>query len=566
MFRHRQIAGKLSVRVNPPFRRTTMCPFAGALLAVFLLCAGPGVARADPRDAIVAADMRAVAREIVDLYERHDLSWAHWIAWDIGSYTTTYWYFDPGEERIVAGDMPRDGEVDDYWATWSAVLTDGNWAPASFFRSQDEAREMARYNQFVLALHESAHAITYRYDPSHRERHDYSVNCREYYADRLTAAVLQNEADRDADMARWRQRYVELVTAMGATIPERYRVRAADYAAFEADCAVIGIKQPTPDSMQQYASAYFTRYAALLKVRLPELDSVFGAHLKGRRRAEASAFAPAPEWLGNRLETIGEIDAVIDPLLGRASVLAVRNAYRAVAFGADETLYAAEAAIDPGSGEVMVIFGLASGELARVETSGVWTVPPERIRLTSIAVFSPRMFLAAFEEGDDQVRIARFERNGQGWVATALPSRTGAATASVFRVGDGRLFIAYSRLANGARAETGKTWLVDDIDPQSGAVRASATVPVEAKHPVGADPHGRLYFFGSSLLVRAEREPDITRVAGNALAGNRDGDSETGEIDDIQIAQYQEDGSLLILDVKAGDPRRQLLRRLARDR
>ena len=78
-------------------------------------------------------------------------------------------------------------------------------------------------------------------------------------------------------MARWRARYLELVTAMGETIPEQYRYHIPDFAALEADCALIDVAQPTPQTMQPYASAYFERYRVLLEAGGAHLPVAFEA-------------------------------------------------------------------------------------------------------------------------------------------------------------------------------------------------------------------------------------------------------------------------------------------------
>ena len=280
----------------------------GALAALFSLVAG--AAAASSADALRAGSMEAMIPEIVDTYVRAGLSWDTSITWDIGPFTTTYWYYDLSEDKIIVGAVPTPDEVDAYWQEWSRVLTDGHFDPDDFFASDDEAEELARYNQFVLATHESAHAITYRYDFEHLARHDYAINCREYYADRLTVAILNDEAGRDPDMARWRERYADLAIAMGQSIPEEFRYTIDSFAALDDNCALIDVAQPTPDNMQPYASAYFERYRVLLEADLPPLAEVFHEHLTRYAEERVDAMPLDPERASVEVVNLSERPAV----------------------------------------------------------------------------------------------------------------------------------------------------------------------------------------------------------------------------------------------------------------
>ena len=187
---------------GPSSQARALAQPTGMALATWLACIV--AAGATPRDAIANGDMTAATKEIEKIYVDQGLSWPPFMRWEIGPYTTTYWYYDTTDEKIVAGDMPKPDEIASYWKTWSRALTAGNWDPDGFFASDEEALQLARYNQYVLATHETAHVMTYRYDPEHRERHGYEINCREYYADRLSLVLIgpYDDPDRFAELLR----------------------------------------------------------------------------------------------------------------------------------------------------------------------------------------------------------------------------------------------------------------------------------------------------------------------------------------------------------------------------
>ena len=542
----------ISSQYYPTLRKTALAA------AVTVLLAAP--ATATPRDAILSGDMRAVTSEIEKLYADHGLSWADWIEWEIGSFTTTYWYYDDIEAKIVAGDMPGPGQAGAYWQAFSDVLTDGNWRSSGFFSSDAEALEMARFNQWVLATHESAHAITFRYDYEHTKRYDYHVNCREYHADRLTAAILQDVAKRDPDMARWRARYLELVTEMGASIPDEYKVTQADYAALEANCKVMEIYQPTPDRMQAYASAYFARYKALLEAELPPLDAVFDKHLKARNREKTDTFPAAAEWSGHVLETVEENEGVYDYLFNKAKTLDGR-AQRAAAFAPDDTLYVAESSSALDSGQIQIVFGPHDGKFESVAETLDWHRESEAITLVSIAVYSPDLFFAAFEEEGYHSAVLRFDRGEEGWAHRLLVGFDRFGKAQVFRAPDGRLLLALSEYKFDDREETDDSWRVADFDPESGESISFVDLPVIIRHPVGADSEMRLFFSYASMLIRLDEEGNLARVTGNGLNGRIDGDIENAEIDGINIFQINANGAIALDEIPGAYPR-QAIRRL----
>ncbi len=532
---------------------------AGAALAAWLAAAG--VATANPRDAIANGDMAAATKEIENTYIEHGLSWPPFVRWEIGPYTTTYWYYDTTDEKIVAGDMPKPGEIADYWKTWSRALTAGNWDPDGFFVSNEEALQLARFNQYVLATHETAHVMTYRYDPEHRERHGYEINCREYYADRLTHAILQDLASDDADMARWRARYLELVTDMRGAIPAEFDVGDANFMALEADCATLKVEQPSPTELRAYASAYFTRHRALMMAELPPLGEVFATHLEALRAQKAGRFAPADDMPPMRIETLRDVGELETGLTGIDPQTNARIE-RAVAFDPAGELWQATLSHVSGSDKAVLAFGRVGGTVAPLAPQTTLLRATDRLSLTSLVVFSPDLFFLAFAESPARALVLRASRNGGQWALDVIADDEGFGTANVFRSASGRFFAAFSRRSGSGT--TDNSWSVGEFDPlKAGDPLGSVHLPVAAKEPVAADENGRLLFSGFSMLVRIETEPKISRIAGNALRGNRDGDAVAGELTDIVAAQAMPDGSMLLLDRKADDWDSLLVRRLA---
>ena len=511
-------------------------------------------APADPRAAIVSGDMGAVIHEIEALYHAHGLSWADWIEWKVGPYTTHYWYYDDDAHEIIAGAIPKPGEVADYWLNWSRMLTDGYFDPDGFFRSAQEALELARFNQWVLATHESAHAITFRYDPGHLARHGHDINCREYHADRLTAAILQDEARRDPEMAHWRERYLDLVTAMGASIPEEYTVIAADYAALEADCSVMAIEQPTPDGMQAYASAYFARYRALLEAELPPLDAVFATHLTDRIAQVSGRFPTLDGWAGGTVKTLRRHAKIHDSYIFPATHLADGWAYRASAFGPDGRTYIAEADYDIDRDVMTVGYGPADRPIEIVAKDIAWPSDAFAAKITSIAVLGPGEFSAAFEVDGESAKVMRFRRSDDGWRRDVVAETDEYGRAYVFRSAGDDLLIGYSLARAKAPDGPDKTWRLALLDGESLLETRSTTIPVPADSPVGADVAGRLYFANRHMVFAVDGDGNIFRQAGSGLEGNRDGTIETAQFSDVELLQFTREGDVLILDTAADDP------------
>lgn len=534
-----------------------------AMPALILTGAGLSVAKGQegPLEALRSQDMSALIEEVQGLYEENGISWAAHIDWDIQSYRTVYWYYNPRNEKIVVGDLPSPAQVADYWQTWSQSLTDGNWEPDTFFMSASDAHDMALFNQFVLTLHESAHAVTYRYDPDHRQRHDYEVNCREFYADRLTAAMLQHLGQKESDLERMRKRYLDLVRAMHKTIPDQYLVAKADYADLVHDCAIIDVDQPTPDSLQAYASAYFARWEALLMVELPPLDKVFKTHLENPLQQRIGWAEPAPEWANGRMTTLRDTERLADRLLNAGQVL--DGGKRAAAFTPEGALWFSEARFHKETFTLEYVYGQAENGSVAPSQIMRWPRNSTHIVLRSIAAFGADSFVATFEESPYRTSLVRFDLRAGVWAPRILAEWENTTRAVAFRSADNRLFAGLTHFLDPQTGMTDKSyWTIIEYDLQTGKALGSHDVPVETKNALGVDGAGQLYVVAQNQIFRVDAQQNVARIAGTGLQGRRDGSIDRAELGWVQVLQHFPDGSVMLLDGVPGNSAAQMIRKL----
>jgi hypothetical protein len=534
-----------------------------AFLAIILVVTGTsiGPSKAGPLEALRDGDMGALIQQIKGLYEDHEISWADHIDWEIQTYKTVFWYFSASENKIVVGDLPTRDQVADYWRTWSQTLTDGNWDPDSFFVSPTDAYDMALFNQYILTTHESAHAVTDRYDPDHRLRHDYEVNCREFYADRLTAAIVQHTARTQPELERRRARYLDLVQSMHRTIPAQYLVASADYSDLERDCAIIQIDQPTPQTLQPYASAYFTRWQALLEIELPPLKIMFETHLKKRRQQRYDLAPQVAEWSTGHLQTLRKTDN----LAGRNQNdgLILDGAKRAAAFAIDGTLWFAETRFNAETSELEYIYGMAEGAPEPKSYTMRWPRPSTHITLRSIAAFGPNSFVATLQENPYRINLVQFERRDGIWMPRILDEWENTARAYVFRTAENSIFVGLTHFRDREAEKTDKSyWAFKQYDLTTGKLLGSHDIHIESKQAVAADDEGRFYVAIHRQIYRIDRLQDVKRIAGTGLEGVRDGAIEQAEFGEVQALQFFPDGSALLLDNMPGDPNGQMIRKL----
>lgn len=516
---------------------------------------------ASPLEALRNSDMRAMIQEVIAIYEDHDISWASYIDWEIQSYKNVYWYYSHGEKKIVVGDLPSKDQIGDFWQNWSEALTDGNWDPSSFFKSAEDAYDMALFNQFVLTIHESAHAVTYRYDPDHRKRHDYEINCREFYADHLTAAILQHTARQQPELDRMRKRYLDLVRSMHSAIPSEYLVASADYSDLVEDCAIIAVEQPTPDSLQAYASAYFTRWEALLVSELPGLEDMFVTHLKSHLQQRFKWVEQAAEWKDGQLLTLRSVDHIADRILNAGRIL--DGGKRATAFAPDGTLWIAEARFDSKTLELEYVYQRAEGTPVPSTYSLLWPRDSTHITLKSIAAFGMDRFFATFQEAPSRTNLIQFDLHNGVWVPRILAEWENTSKAFVFRTADNRVFSGVTNFFDSATEKTVKSyWAVKEFDLMTGEILGSHDIPVETNQALAIDGSGRLYLDAHNQIFHVDQLANIKRIAGIGLEGARDGQVSKAELGWVQALQFFPDGSALMLNDSLDDPDMQMIRKL----
>lgn len=519
------------------------------LLLVLALMATP--ARAIDPAALLAtmerADTAGMTALVEDIYREAGISWNDTLRWTLRGHDYTFNYFDPLGQEIVIGSIPTAGEVAAYWQNWSRTLTGGAWQGEAFFADASEPAALAAFNAFVIALHEAGHAMTYRYDPGHTARHDYEVNCREFYADRLAAAALDDLAEIEPRIAALRQRYIDVMVSMNAAIADRHRYRIDGLAALQADCALIHVEQPTPETLEPYASAYFERQRLLLGASLPTLRDMAETYLFPHL-AEFMAHMPyravSP---GYRLRSIGRV-ANFPP----ASSDGEGPGVHAAGFDLEGRLYLAELDYDEASGLATLNYG-PRGAPRPVVDRQPYPVPVEGLGLVGVApVSADRAFLVLEEDQGPRSDFALFaaDRVGAGWQLQRISAVGGMKLAAVLQAPDGRIFfLASDRPAPWSFNEG---WVAVEIDPVT--LEGKSATPYQGIYgqPLAIAEDGDLITVAYRLLYEFNAEAGFDVIAGNHLEGSKDGTDPAGtELVDPVAAQLLPDGRLLFLDLGA---------------
>jgi len=517
--------------------------FALATLLAGLAAPAAALDRPALRAALDSGDTRAMTRAVEAIYAEAGVSWDDAVTWTFKPYDYTFNYFDWMEDVIVLGAMPMPDEVDAYWQNWSRTLTGGRWQGSAFFASEAEAAELARFNQFVLALHEAGHAVTYRYDYEHLARHNYAVNCREYYADRLTMGALDDLAETDPAFEGLRTRYVALMASMNATIAEADRHHIESFAALDADCAVIEVAQPTPETLQPYASAFFERQRLLAGADLPPLKELVATYLEARRAEfmEAMPYAKLPQDYA--LETIDTL-----PDITPASAYSANEDAAAMAFDLEGKLHMAQLGYEKADRHLTLSYG-PRGALQKVVDRAPYPVDVDDLRLIDVVPLAHDWLLALIaEEHGAQQEFALYEikpRDGD-WQFALMDRLDGMALARLLQAPDGTLLLLAS--ADGQRYGFNPGWVSVDfkLDGQLGAGRSYEGI---YGVPLAVEADGDLVTEAFDLLMVFDDKANFNVIAGNHLPGRRDGTRpEATEVRDTSFAQALGDGRLLLVD------------------
>lgn len=517
--------------------------FALAALLAGLAASATALDRPALRAALDAGDTEAMTRAVEAIYTEAGVSWDDAVTWTFKPFDYTFNYFDWMEDVVVLGTMPTSDEIDAYWRNWSKTLTGGRWQGADFFAGPAEAAELARFNQFVLALHEAGHAVTYRYDYEHLARHNYAVNCREYYADRLTMGALDDLAKADPELDQLRTRYVALMASMNASIAEADRYHIESFEALDADCAVIDVAQPTPETLQPYASAFFERQRLLAGADLPPLKQLVATYLDARRTAFMADMPYAKVPADYALETIEDL-----PETRPASAYSANDEAYAMAFDLEGQLHLGQLIFDRTDRRLTLSYG-PRGALRPVVNLAPYPVEVDDLRLIDVVPLAHDWLLALIaEEHGAQQDFALYEikpRDGD-WDFALMDRIDGMALARLLQAPDGTLLLLAS--ADGQRYGFNPGWVSLDfkLDGQLGAGRSYDGI---YGLPLAVEADGDLVTQAFDLLMVFDTTASFNVIAGNHLPGRRDGTRPEGtEVRDTSFAQVLPDGRLLLVD------------------
>ena len=495
---------------------------AGLLTALGLSAA----AAADPTDlwnAIEAGNDLDMATYVEDHYRDAGASLNDGLTWSFEPYDIIVNYYSDDELLIVLGAMPAADEVAPYWRNWSNALTGGQWDPAAFFADETEARRLARFNQFVLAAHEYGHALSYRYDPRHVERHDYAVNCREFYADRLSTAMV-TEATADPKLAALQARYVALMASFNAAIPAPAHYDIALLDQLQADCASVHVDQPTADTMAPYASAFFERQRLLLAAGPAPLADIYATSLfppLAERSPPGSGFAGGVETLG-----------LLDQITGAPTP----EGSRRFPILAPDGIFLVE--IDAT--------GRASYGRAGEELSALPFDP--NLKIESATGFTPdHLMLTAndWREAELDVRLYDIRRTDGAWAVTEVewvPEEL--INAYVIRdPTDGAYLVSMSLVGDHPALFTRTAFDPETLAPEPAVVLASSGLPL------AVGPNGEYFVFEDHAVWVETPGGGVQRFAGNLLQGAKDNaDPLAAEFFEPPAGLSTVDGGLLLFD------------------
>lgn len=228
--------------------------------------------------ALLNSNTETAMQLVQQLYEKNGVLFGD-VEWVYKEPTQVYNYYDAFGPRVILGRMPKPGkETQEYWINWRKVLTNDGWDAQQFFKDEAEMQLMANYNIVVLIAHELGHYFQDYYDVTVAMPGD-NVNGRELFADRFSIALTNELANADPRFAKLKQRYLELVQSMNATVPDSNRYSKEQGRLLVAYPDSIRVDQPSfddPKTMQPYASAFFERHRVLLsgEIALPTLKQI----------------------------------------------------------------------------------------------------------------------------------------------------------------------------------------------------------------------------------------------------------------------------------------------------
>lgn len=522
------------------------------LIATALALATGSAQAADPADLVEAidrADTVRMTRLVAERFRHAGISINEGLVWRLQPFDETFNWYNVFTDTILIAEMPRAGETEAYWSGWSTLLTGDEWDWRSFFEDDDEALRLARFNQFFLAAHEYGHAVTYRYDPDHEKRWDGSINCREYLADRLAAAMLVELAGEHAAFGRLRDRYRALIAEINAHIAPADRYDPPDFAAIEADCRIMDVRQPTVSTMTPYASAFFARQTTLLAQDLPPLGDLHAAHLR-------------PWWDERRLPDSGRAGAVttlapVEGLDGAAPAILADGTSRELAFAPDASLMVVEERIEVVDGRVHAGFayGRVGEPIEVVMRFGPIDGPADPAGIDNsrgIASLGPDRFLllnSGFGGAAEEIFLIDLRRGSDGWRLRIVPmGAAGATDTRVLADAAGGIHVLLNDLA--ATIEGQRRWRHLRLDAETLETKSETPLSTDLTGlPVAFELDGSLVLQdGAQLAIAAPGEAPLALAGG--LRGFKDGDEAMRAEFQARslVVSMREDGGALVLD------------------
>jgi hypothetical protein len=454
------------------------------------------------------------------------------LRWLAQPYNEVVNWYDQYAISITLAVFPRTPEeVAGYWDTWAKLLTAGTWDWRAFFADADEAALLANYNQFVLAAHEYGHALTFRYDWNHVARMDDSINCREYFADRLAAGLVEEAAAAAPALAALRQRYIALMAAINANVPLASRYAAPSFAALDADCRVLEVVQPTAETMTPYASAFFVRQGLLHAQDLPPLSEMYRRYLfphLAADRPEASGLA-GPVTSGERFDGV--------PIAATPSALKYDT--RFFTFAPDGALYLVDVGEDNDSvpPRYRFAYGPIGGPVEEVvpirSVEGITWDSGDYFDLEGAVAMAPDRFLVMssdnwFDITRQLLFDVRRDDDGRWTVAVRDMDEAGisAFTSRLLTNARGQLFL-YHRRADAALDAYSSTykWERNELDPATLDTIATTTFPASWDDiPIATGFAGETYFSAANSILVSGADGIQRVLAGSGLQGMVDSD------------------------------------------
>jgi hypothetical protein len=495
------------------------------LLAGLLTALGLSTATAATIDDLYAAletsDTDEVTSFVTEYYRDAGISVNETLTWEHQAFDEIVNWYNQHTEVIMLSNLPANAEeVAAYWQNWSKVLTQETWDWRSFFADEAEAALVANFNQFLLAAHEYGHALTYRYDPEHERRADYAINCREYPADRLAAALLDELAEKDQRIAGLRSRYRALIDEINAHIAPEFRYVTPRFADLDANCALLHVEQPTDDplSMTPYASAFFVRHGLLQAEDLPPLGEIYETHL-------------LPYWRAAQLPPSGLAGAVttgepFDLPAGEPDI-GLPEGSRHLAYDPSGAPYVVEAGYSTEGESVRVAFRYGPhGE------PGELVLPPTVLPDVQLGAFGFFGFTGAVAFGPDRFLVSTSSMLGSvPALLFDVRRRAGVWSMRVIDLEpdpDVWENVTYTGIVFDpagtpyALVLIGGEWRRMQLDPQTLATVATNTFTYPFSTGLAVGPQGETYLADEHRIVVIDADGQARTFAGNGLQGFKD--------------------------------------------